>query len=221
MKLKFDNYEKYITGTMEVQKYDLRCIEIVAKAVSDDPSRLYMCVMFYDYDDKVLVGTDGRRLHIHRLSPGLINQFPKYSCPVRYVKGSLIFYEHDSIGQFPNYKRVIPDNEDMKISDKVYPLFTKKQARARDFRGGSEDYVNFILPRMILDMGFVTNLDYLMDAVGQNYNLKVQKVEKNRPFVLFNEFMTVVIMPYTSDDAFINAEWGNMEVPDAGKEKER
>lgn len=80
----------------------------VAKAISTDESRYFMCVMHIerDGDDMVAIGTDGRRLHYATLADEGYQE-GDYQV-AKATKNSIVLTPVDTGGTYPNWRRVIP-----------------------------------------------------------------------------------------------------------------
>jgi DNA polymerase-3 subunit beta len=135
-------------------------------AVSGDPTRFHMNGVYFEkIDDKmIMVATDGRRLALIEKSAGNIPDFPGAIIPTKiltmitkyagnegqisisitdknfFVKfGSYKFYSNLFDGQFPNYRKVIPETQKysftVKCADilqamkRVHPLVEKQSDR--------------------------------------------------------------------------------------------
>ncbi len=89
----------------------------VFAARSEDPTRYFMHGFFIENDgkDQLWVATDGRRLHLHRHVDGA-GCFPSGNTRIDvFSKTRIIFTpDCDNMGQFPNWRRVVPT-----IADKV------------------------------------------------------------------------------------------------------
>jgi DNA polymerase-3 subunit beta len=141
-------------------------IEQTSFAVSDDPTRFHMNGVFFEKIDNkiIMVATDGRRLALIEKESGDIPDFPGAIIPRKILAmiakyagdegqisisitdknffvefGSYKFYSNLFEGQFPNYRKVIPETQKYSFTVKradllqamkrVHPLVEKQSER--------------------------------------------------------------------------------------------
>jgi DNA polymerase-3 subunit beta len=161
----FHSFEKLEFFTIPVRDFK-DMIDQTSFAVSDDPTRFHMNGVFFEkIDDKIImVATDGRRLALIEKSSGNVPDFPSAIIPTKiltmitkyagdegqisisiternfFVKfGSYKFYSNLFEGQFPNYRKVIPEAQKYSLTVKradllqamkrVHPLVEKQSER--------------------------------------------------------------------------------------------
>ena len=145
----FHSFDKLEFFTMPVRDFK-DMIEQTTFAVSDDPTRFHMNGVFFEkVDDKIImVATDGRRLALIEKSAGDIPSFPGAIIPTKILTmitkyagdegqisisitdknffvefGSYKFYSNLFEGQFPNYRKVIPETQKYSFTVKRADLF--------------------------------------------------------------------------------------------------
>jgi DNA polymerase-3 subunit beta len=145
----FHSFEKLEFFTMPMRDFK-DMIEQTSFAVSDDPTRFHMNGVFFEkVDDKVImVATDGRRLALIEKSSSDIPNFPSAIIPTKVLTmiskyagdegqisisitdknffvefGSYRFYSNLLEGQFPNYRKVIPETQKYSFTVKQADLF--------------------------------------------------------------------------------------------------
>lgn len=99
---------------IEIQGISSESFSFISNAISDDETRYFMNFAYCE-DDK-LISTDGRRLHILDLSKnpyrGFFNE-GKFYKHLKSTKKTCWFAEiKEDVGNFPNWKRVVPDNKE-------------------------------------------------------------------------------------------------------------
>jgi DNA polymerase-3 subunit beta len=161
----FQSFEKLDFFTMSIRDFK-DMIDQTLFAVSDDPTRFHMNGVYFEHiDDKIImVATDGRRLALIEKSAGDIPNFPGAIIPKKILTmiakyagnegqislsitdknifvefGSYKFYSNLFEGQFPNYRKVIPETQShsftVKCADliqamkRVHPLVEKQSER--------------------------------------------------------------------------------------------
>jgi DNA polymerase-3 subunit beta len=161
----FHSFEKLEFFTMPIRGFK-DMIEQTSFAVSDDPTRFHMNGVFFEkVDDKIImVATDGRRLALIEKSSGNIPDFPCAIIPTKILTmitkyagdegqisisiteknffvefGSYKFYSNLFEGQFPNYRKVIPETQKYSLTVKradllqamkrVHPLVERQSER--------------------------------------------------------------------------------------------
>jgi DNA polymerase-3 subunit beta len=141
-------------------------IEQTSFAVSVDPTRFHMNGVYFEKTDNkiIMVATDGRRLALIEKDAGDIPDFPGAIIPVKILTtilkyagdegqisisvtdknffvefGAYKFYSNLFEGQFPNYRKVIPENQNflfkvkkldiVQAMKRIHPLVEKQSER--------------------------------------------------------------------------------------------
>lgn len=103
------------TITIEKTNPIFKSLSWVLAARSEDPTRYFMNGFFIENDgkDQLWIATDGRRLHLHRYVDGA-GCFPSGNTRIDVFSKTLITFtpDCDDMGQFPNWRRVVPTIED-------------------------------------------------------------------------------------------------------------
>ena len=173
-------------NVVTVGKLDQVYFNLLEKAVSTDKVRYQLLSFFYDYENKVIVSTDGRRLvviDVTRLN--LVDSLPASNARMEYSKGLLYVYKADCNGTFPNYKRVIP-SDIMLVTNGMEYDFTK-------------EHKTLNIAKFLCDYSCPIDVQYLLDLEGCTYKIKSSGFTSIRPVVLYNEVVTAVIMPVQYD----------------------
>jgi hypothetical protein len=117
-------------------RFDFLDLKFLAKAISTDKDRFSLTFVFCEKEDDhlVMVATDGRRMHLLRPSNAdLYGAKEGYYKILSNNEKEIIFAHCDESGvidhgQFPNYRKVIPDGE---IRDTIEDCcFSKKDNRS-------------------------------------------------------------------------------------------
>jgi DNA polymerase-3 subunit beta len=161
----FHSFEKLEFFAMPIRDFK-DMIEQTSFAVSDDPTRFHMNgVCFEKVEDKIImVATDGRRLALIEKGSENIPSFPSAIIPTKILAmilkyasdegqisisitdknffvefGSYKFYSNLFEGQFPNYRKVIPESQKyafavkradlLQAMKRVHPLVEKQSER--------------------------------------------------------------------------------------------
>jgi len=99
------------TITIEKTNPIFKLLSWVFAARSEDPTRYFIHGFFIENDgkDQLWVATDGRRLHLHRHVDGA-GCFPPGNTRIDVFSKTLIAFTSgcDDMGQFPNWRRVVP-----------------------------------------------------------------------------------------------------------------
>lgn len=184
-------------------------IDKVLEAVSLDTTRPYICHGFWDSKKKVLVATDGRRLHTAS-GPQIDKVFEGLEGDYFVEKKGKVFIvsepdkNNPEMG-FPNWSRVIPDKENL---EDVYPVkvdFCKKARRSL------REIFNLRIAGVILDLGQNYDLTYLEGLMGYEWKVYASPIvdgyREDKP-VLFEEEipqsfkLQIVIMPMRTDKRY-------------------
>ena len=193
--------EKKIIGAIALDKKSPngKVVQRVFKATSGRYGRSELNLGYYDHENKTLVATDGSRMHY--LTGKMVEELFKdigKSCHVVQDNTVLVCYDKESYGDFVNWKRVVPNGDDveeikgiknMNIEDKTVSLLTKR---------------NFQISAMLLGyvLGAQLNLMFVQDLIGANYKVIRQKKDKTRPVLLVEEWdyytFTALLMPLQS-----------------------
>lgn len=192
MKIKL-NDEKRV-NVITINKLDKIYFDILEKAISTDLTRYFMNYIYYDYENKNMVATDGRRLHIISIEnfPFLDGKLPNCNAWVEYNKGLLYVYDIAAVGNsYPNYIRVIPDISTLSTNDRVYNFIkTKSQTTS----------INFDIARFYCDHNIAINLQYLLDLQGLEYTARVSTGNHaNHAIIFINNKIDIVIMPIKNE----------------------
>lgn len=112
--------------TIEIEKKYQPYFDALQKAVSDD-SRLQLNRVYWDFDEKNLVATDGKKLLVWRPVQKLLEWFPMESCFMTYKSGIAVFMDEPKLS-YVQYKRVIPDKSKM-LTKPFTPSKTSKKCQ--------------------------------------------------------------------------------------------
>ncbi|MBK5247497.1 MAG: hypothetical protein JJE49_09565 [Peptostreptococcaceae bacterium] len=169
-------------NVVTVGKLDQVYFNLLEKAVSTDTVRCQLLSFFYDYESKVIVSTDGRRLVIVDVTKlYLIDSLPTSNARMEYNKGLLYVYKADCSGIFPSYKKVVPSDNLLETNGIEYDFSKKHQTLA--------------ISKLLCDYSCPVDLQYLLDLEGCTYKVKASGTSSIRPLVLYNEVVTAVVMP--------------------------
>lgn len=199
--------EKKIIGTKMLSKKrsTWKMVNRTLKACSTDQTRYFITLGFWDHKKKTLVATDGRRLHI--LSDGSLNDLfsdIETNCFVE-LNGEIVLLYDESFGKYPNWERVIPQNENLECVKSAKLSYNEIcfPFTIPDKKSTFEAYVGYLY--QILDVNI--NLGYLQDLKGAAYNVYRPTLDSNgfrnkSACKLVEEYdghnFTVVIMPMDS-----------------------
>lgn len=103
---------KEVIGTIMLTKKSTngQLVERTLRACGKDRTREYLTLGYWDAENKALVATDGR--HMHVLSGNVVEELFKgqeKSCFVEQNKDLLVLID-EKFGGYPNWKRVIPES---------------------------------------------------------------------------------------------------------------
>jgi hypothetical protein len=176
---------------IEIKGFNARYFTFVAKAVSDDETRFFMNFIYCE-DDK-LISTDGRRVHILDLSNnpylGLFENGKFY----RHLKSSktvtwLAELKDGPGGEFPNWKRVVPNIKEMNLSVEIVSTSMNKSFN---------EYSRLIKSLSPVDG---VNFNHIKDLVADE-SWKVYTQGKRKVIVLVSpNGATAAIMPTRLED---------------------
>jgi hypothetical protein len=151
----------------------------ILKAVSTDASRYFMTKVYYDKAAAALVATDGRRLHIWRNPPVA---FPESTYVEIIPKtGTIVPVAFDA--QFPNWRRVVPKDEEMT-------------------EGVVHDFLDFDaqIPLFCVKAGIAINCQYIRDLINPTWTVRFHiRARASRSVMFQHEDYTAVIQPMTID----------------------
>jgi len=119
-------YGKFI----EILKVHAKEFMFVSKAVSDDETRFFMNFVYCE--NNKLISTDGRRLHILELGDNHYNFEDKKLYKVLKANTKTVWFaeaDKETIGEFPNYKRVMPEGEHITFTFEYYRDYSKELAK--------------------------------------------------------------------------------------------
>jgi len=185
---------------VKVEKENQSVFNLLSRVVYNDPMRSYFRAIRYFPDDRKMVSTDGKRLIIvdcEKLPASLMVNIPHKDAWLSYEKGFLSVYDATSLGvYYPNYKRVIPDDNYMVTNGNEY-IFIEKHTKNSNF--SSEQIAAFSVPLFFRDHeNIMINLGFIKDLYGMIYKVKINAAEEIRaekPVVFFNDLVTAVVMP--------------------------
>jgi hypothetical protein len=156
----------------------------LSKAISDDDTRYF--INFVYCEDNKLIATDGRRLHIIELGNNIWEFKDKKFYKFLKATTKLVWFAElaEDPGQFPNYKRVMPDTTEYKTinylsSKREFPQQFAKLIRA-------------------LPVSMVINLDYIK-VFPNSYDWICSFPNDNRAIVFESGNIKAVIMPMERD----------------------
>jgi DNA polymerase-3 subunit beta len=182
-------------------------------AVSDDPTRYHMNGVFFEKIENklVMVATDGRRLaYMENETPESIDDFPGAIIPPKILEivgkyagdegmasiavqskdifikiGSYYFYSVLFEGQFPNYRKVIPENQKysvvldkqslMQAMKRVHLLVEKKSERIH-FKVGHSSLLVYVSDSETGDMD--EEIECVSDAEETVFALKYGNLDE-------------------------------------------
>jgi len=175
-------------------------LSFLMNAVSTDQSRPQMSMIYYNGDGE-LAATDSKRLHVVKYSHGirvLINALglsELSKCHLLYDKkgGVLKLLDSAECGNFPNYQRVIPEDNQIEEFKFLINFNDKKKFESNATTISAES-------------GARINLSYLADCIGYTwyaYAHKDKALAKERAIVLKDDTkepkLMAIIMPMQLD----------------------
>ena len=187
-----------IVKSIPVMKEESNVFSILMKAVAGEETRYFMNALRYDHEEKKLIATDGRRMHILKVErPSMVNELPDFDTWAWYEKGILTFFTPDAIkGHFPDWKRILPLPQQLDTNGREYS-FIKNATRKHSVK--KEQTTRYELPQFYRDHTFLSiDLDYLLDIQGRIYTVKVsndQEFKARRPVLFESGGLTCLIMP--------------------------
>jgi len=173
---------KIIIGAIELDKRSAtgKVIQRVLKASSYEAWRKEFQMAYYDYEDKMLIATDGKR--VHWMTGNEINRLfadVKDSCYVTQENSVLVCYDK-SYAMFPNWKKVVPKEED---TETVQSIKTGNDYWP-DIEFANKSVFNQQVAFFSLIVGAPVNISFLQDLIGSNYQIIRQKTKKESPVQL-------------------------------------
>ena len=158
-------FDSTVKQTIMLDKDTLKLVKMVDNAVGKKEYRTFMTHMYYNCEDMLLIGTDGRRMHMLDTSNNG-NFIPvKQSGYADIVGTSLVIYVEQRFDTI-HYKRVIPKTKI--ITDKSYDFTDRKK-------------FNVYVGEFYNDIHKNVNLGFLQDLIGLEYNLGIQTDDNNYP----------------------------------------
>jgi len=198
MNMKLLISDEHRIKTLTVPKWDIDKFELLEKFASTDDTRKFLCVIYWDSTAKCLVSTDGYRLvKVDGTKLQLIDQFPvDHNAYLEYNKGILYMYAENTFGAggFPNWSRVMPEEEQLMTNGVKYPLYKQ------DKKHKSSASSNMGIALILVDTGIALNIQFLTDLMGWEWEVWVAKEDSTRKTVVFtNDFATAIIQPFAHD----------------------
>lgn len=226
---KQNTFDKEPSGIGTFEKIDEKTVEMptdkatrvlfdnLNKSRSTEKARAFMTDCYYDGEN--IVSTDGKRLSIIKIGnvgfePGYVNvKTDSGKITLERIEGK------EKEWQFPNYKKVIPENnnQEVKLNNKV---LTEKLKEMRKNGSISKDIpkvaLNFENGKVMLDgvqvgtadnvsfdderQRIIVNANYLKDALnsGETSNMFVSD-NPNKAMVLKTDVSDTIVMPFTND----------------------
>lgn len=125
-------------------------LEFVGKAVSKDVNRLAVQNLFYAAEEKVIVGTDGKRMHIAR---NIQLGDESYQFTVAKVKSDRLICKVETDITYPNWGQVYPKHQDEYF-----------------WSSPGKEMFHYLLHCLIKDMDRVFDIRFLLDLTETNKN---------------------------------------------------
>lgn len=184
-------------------------LDFVARAVSDDVTRYFMNYIHVEHpedDTPIAVSTNGHRLHFWQsdsvtLEPGAYRVEKRQKSKLILSK----LLEDRDIGQFPNWRRVIPSRHDLEADTITFALKGKTK----------NDLLANVGPqytKLVKKWGAAFNVRYLLDLEGFTFDVRAHllplpqdKTPNNQPCNKAHMFddeknkVHAVIMPMLQD----------------------
>ena len=156
-----------------------------------DLRRLYLSKIFYDFENKRIVATNGKALI--SFDSNFITELDDFNktgfdCFIEYKAGLLIIYEKITERSiYPNYKRVIPESSRLKNGNLFFDFSSKKSM-----------YLEMV--NICLYTETPLNIEYLEKMKGYSYKISVlnEMDRQTRPVVITegNNKFFVILMPF-------------------------
>ena len=207
---------------MPATKETMALFDSLKKSVSKDDTRPFMTDCYYDGEN--IISTDGRRLVcIKAGNIGLDEGFVKVKTDGGKIK--LEKFEKDfgdfRVKEFPNYKRVMPENntQEVQLNQKVLKekLKTMKKEGAWDSKKNFRIALEFVDGKVMLDgtqvgtadgvkfdsdeQNININAEYLADALGNEDSVSMFVSDNpTKAFSLSDNVSDIVIMPMHGDE---------------------
>jgi len=156
---------------------DYRTVLFVLKAMSDDTTRPYMCVLHVEAmrSGSRLVCTDGRRLHVAEIDL----KIPSGEYTVEVTKQTVYLRESTLGLAFPNWRKVVPEKAKEKGSiDFSGSGLGQKQNQCAQ--------MSIVFHDLLAKTGEVVNLKYLDDLGKDEWRLYSQE-EKHKALMFKRE----------------------------------
>ena len=181
-----------------------KVFEFISRTVSTDPTRYFMNYIYFDHEERALVSTDGRREAILTLGDGAVDflgdiGFPSdKSYSIAYARGAVEIIPEEKAGQFPNWKRVTPDESSL---NRVKTLGQKDY----DADFSTKISMKMHVGKTCVLTGAIIDYTFLTDLFGFSYSVKVDKVSPEKKAVVFETTfdygfpLKVLIMPMQLD----------------------
>ena len=202
-------YEKKIIATKVLDskskiasvKLTRKLIERTLKAVSTDKTRIQLTLGFWDNENKALVATDGKRLHF--LQGVVVDDFFSdidVNCFVE-LQGNIVLLYDAGFALFPNWQRVVPGSEKLRVIEHYIAGRTQKNILGIDFSTKSEFEKNF--SQLIILLGAPFDIGAVKDLIGGCYQIhkNIAKDTILNPCLLVQEEkyykFSAVFMPMT------------------------
>jgi len=153
----------------------------LSKAISDDETRYFM--NFAYCEDNQIIATDGKRLHI---IPNKIKMKEKHFLYViKSTKTKFIGFEFQDDITFPNYKKVLPDKENM------------SKILSRSYSG-----INHLLYDINTECKSIVNISYIRDVLLMDGMIEtfIEKESDGNKAILFEcGNQKAIIMPMVKE----------------------
>jgi hypothetical protein len=192
--------EKQIISTKVLTKKSVlgKIIDRTLRARSTDLTRYFLTLGYWDHDNKALVATDGRRLHI--LQGGDINDLFSDITENCFIErqGDMVILYDKSFGQFPNWQRVTPPDDTLQKIESIELATYTSLSLPLDLSDKKLFSKNIAYCFFALNAAF--QLEYMQDLIGGQYDLyKVCDGDKHRAHKLVEDnrsyTFTAVLMP--------------------------
>lgn len=171
-------------------------LQFIMDGVSNDETRYYMNAPYWSHEDRALVSTDGRRMHILRMDDETATRYGLSLTESYYVrvipKENLILKSDKQEGQFPNWKRVEPNYPKPEGEEKSLQMEGKP-------KGGDSPESNFL--RFCVNERTIINPEYAKPLTGKKWTARTGGTEKAVEFltVAMQGECKAIIMPMMKD----------------------
>lgn len=164
--------------------------KFILSATTDDESRYYLSAPYYDADAQSIISTDGRHLHMWKLSADMTLALGLEASGYLHIdaKKPEVFYNKKltDMAKFPNWQQAIPEYK--KTNDNYFELFLDCK----------KDIMDMNIPKFIAQTGVALNLQYLRDLYGANWQCLFnsdKEIRAYKPALFTYDDLTAVIMP--------------------------